>query len=367
MKATLIYPETPSPSADNVDGAAIRSYVKSLGFELRNHGHEVSVQALDGDPMQSANSAVTKLADSLSESRPDIVHAHLWASGLASLAALRQASDLERTPIVLTPHSMNLPDTAEQPSRKKWLRLKAAVAHDVDRVTASSRRERADLINLGVRRRAIDLIPHGVDTQEFTPDSAELMHGSAPQVLAVGPLRPQTGLATAIEALPALPDANLTVAGSPAGGQSSWEIASDQEAARLHTLARKLGVSDRTTIVAVPDREKLPALLRSADVLVCTPWHETSNAIDIEAMACGRPVVGTTVGELPDVIIEGTTGVLVPPRRPRVLAKALRDLLGDPIRLNGYAMASAHRAQARYAWPRVAHEVSQAYESAIAA
>lgn len=365
MKAALVYPEKLSPLASSAEASAIRSYVQDLQRELQEQGHDVSLQSLDGDPLRNMGSAVSRLANAWSGNPPDVVHAHLWTSGLASLAAARGDTGLKKVPIVLSPHNLELARTAP-PRSRRWLRLRAAVARDVKRVAASSRRERTDLINIGVRRRDIDVIPHAVNTGRFTSDSTELTHESAPRILAAGPLAPQTGLATAIEALPALPDVELVVVGSPRNDQQpEWDLAKDDEANRLWAIAQRVGVANRTKIIEAPPQDQLPALLRSADVLACTPWYEASNTVELEAMSCGRPVVGSAVGELLDVIIEGTTGVLVPPQNPRALARALHELLKDPIRLNGYAMASARRARARHAWPRIAQEITRAYESAI--
>ena len=80
------------------------------------------------------------------------------------------------------------------------------------------------------------------------------------------------------------------------------------------------------------DREAMPALLRSADVVVCVPWYEPFGIVPLEAMACGVPVVATAVGGQIDSVVHGVTGVHVPPRDPAALAVALRRLLADGAR-----------------------------------
>jgi glycosyltransferase involved in cell wall biosynthesis len=74
----------------------------------------------------------------------------------------------------------------------------------------------------------------------------------------------------------------------------------------------------------------MPALLRSADLVLCTPWYEPFGLVPLEAMACGVPVVGSAVGGLLDTVVPGVTGALVPPRDPAALAVAVRQLLADP-------------------------------------
>jgi glycosyltransferase involved in cell wall biosynthesis len=167
--------------------------------------------------------------------------------------------------------------------------------------------------------------------------------------------------------MPALPDVELVIAGGrPSGNEGPWSFADDDEAARLNDLARQLSVADRVHIFEKPPRTELPKLLRSADIVVCTPSHEAPGTAAIDAMACGRPVVATAVGELPEVVIEGTTGALVPPRNPVALAGAIRSLLEDPIRLEGFGLAAADRAIIRHSWGRITEEMVRTYEHAVA-
>src|SRR5699024_813024 len=106
----------------------------------------------------------------------------------------------------------------------------------------------------------------------------------------------------------------------------------DPEARRLRALAAERGVADRLVLHGRVDREALPALLRSADAVVCAPWYEPFGIVPLEAMACGVPVVATAVGGQTDSVVDGVTGALVPPRDPDALAATLRGLLGDPAR-----------------------------------
>jgi glycosyltransferase involved in cell wall biosynthesis len=100
----------------------------------------------------------------------------------------------------------------------------------------------------------------------------------------------------------------------------------------------------------------MPALLRSADLLVNVPWYESFGRAALEAMACGTPVVASAVGGHTDTVVDGSTGALIPPRQPDVLARKIRDLLGSPVLLHGYGIAAADRARARYSWERIGQE-----------
>jgi glycosyltransferase involved in cell wall biosynthesis len=105
--------------------------------------------------------------------------------------------------------------------------------------------------------------------------------------------------------------------------------------------------------------------MRSCDVVVTVPWYEPFGIVPLEAMACGRPVVGSAVGGLLDTIVPGTTGELVPPRDPAALADALHALLEDPDRRRRYGEAGRERAVALYDWSAVVARTEAVYEDAV--
>src|SRR5205823_1385126 len=116
------------------------------------------------------------------------------------------------------------------------------------------------------------------------------------------------------------------------------------EATRLLALAHARGVADRVQLRGPVAPDQLPALYRSADVVVCVPWYEPFGLVALEAMACGVPVVAAAVGGLVDTVIEGVTGLHVPPRNPAAIASALRALLAQPARRAALGEAGARRA-----------------------
>jgi glycosyltransferase involved in cell wall biosynthesis len=164
-----------------------------------------------------------------------------------------------------------------------------------------------------------------------------------------------------IAALPAVPDTELVIAGGP----PATELDSDPEVRRLRHLAELHGVGDRVTLRGQVGRTDLPALLRSADAVVCVPWYEPFGIVPLEAMACGVPVVASAVGGLLDTVIDGRTGVHVPPRRPDLLGPVLACLVDDPDRRRKMGTAGARRARAHYGWPTVAAATLDTYASLL--
>jgi glycosyltransferase involved in cell wall biosynthesis len=136
----------------------------------------------------------------------------------------------------------------------------------------------------------------------------------------------------------------------------------DREVRRLRAVARDCGVARRVKFLGQLPHDEIPALMRSADAVVCVPWYEPFGMVPLEAMACGVPVVVSAVGGLVDTVIHGTTGVHVPPQRPDVLANALRELLADPTAGQSYGIAGSDRARSRYAWQRIGRETLGIYQ-----
>src|SRR6185436_17979223 len=110
----------------------------------------------------------------------------------------------------------------------------------------------------------------------------------------------------------------------------------------------------------------MPAWYRSADIMVSAPWNDQYEQFDesaLEAMACGVPVIGTSVGGLNETVVDGLTGDLVPARDPRALGGALRRLVNDRVRRFAYATAALDRARQAYSWKRVAAQVGSVYSA----
>ncbi len=298
---------------------------------------------------------------------PDVAHAHFWTSGLAALAGAR---DLQ-VPVVQTFLSLQSPgstpaDGQSRPADGRGratgpavrLRLEPVIARSVDAVLASSSTEMSKLSRLGVPRASVRLVPRGVDTDKFCPEGPAAPRGERPRLLCVAPLVQQQGLDVAVRALVEIPGAELVIAGGPERAR----LRNDKMYRALIRLATELRVRDRLVFHGTVGEDELPALLRSADLLVDPITGEPFATVALEAMACGVPVVASAVGSHRDTIIDGTTGALVEPGHPGLLAKRIRTLLSSPMLLEGYGIAAMDRAQSRYSWDRIGRETLAIYE-----
>jgi D-inositol-3-phosphate glycosyltransferase len=251
------------------------------------------------------------------------------------------------------------------PPQRTW--LEPSVGRTADRVIATCSDEVFELKAMGVPGGRISVAPCGVDLELFGAGGPAEPKGRRFRIAAVGRLVPRKGVDLAVQALALLAekglnDVELLIVG---GATDSAGMASDPEAQRLLALARILGVADRVVLRGQVPREQMPAVLRSADAVVCAPWYEPFGIVPLEAMACGVPVVASAVGGLIDTVVHGKTGLHVPPRDPRALAAALAELLRSPEYAHRLGAAGRQRARARYSWDRVAADTEKAYQVAI--
>jgi D-inositol-3-phosphate glycosyltransferase len=294
--------------------------------------------------------------------RPDVVHAHFWMSGKASLDAAKPI----RVPVVQTFHALGAEKRRYQGAKDTSPRVRLAqeerIAREASHVVATSSAEAFELARMGAERANITVVPCGVDLSHFCVDGPAERRGNASlRIVCLSRLVERKGIADVIETLPLLPGAHLVVAGGP----DRAELRDDPEGARLYALARTLGVERRIDFRGRVERTDVPALLRSADVVVCYPWYEPFGIVPLEAMACGVPVVVSSVGGLVDSVVDGVTGVHVEPRSPVALARALRVLLHDEHLRSRLGRAGAARAKERFGWDRIASDTYAAYARVI--
>ena len=284
---------------------------------------------------------------------PDVAHAHFWMSGLATVTAGR-ARDV---PVVQTFHALGSVKRRHQgaadTSPAHRIAYERVLGRTVDRVVVQCQDEIRELVQLGVPRRRMALVPSGVNTECFRPNGPAEPRSRRYRILSVGRLVERKGFEDLIRAMVAVPDAECVIV----GGQRD----DDPYARKLRQLAQRCGVGDRVRLVGAVAAGEMPRWYRSADVLAATPWYEPFGLTPLEAMACGVPVVATAVGGLTDTVVDGVTGDLVPARDPCALGVALRRLVADDVRRFSYAAAALDRAGHSYPWRRVATQLSAVY------
>ncbi len=302
-----------------------------------------------------------ELAREWRASPPEVVHSHFWMSGRAALAAAPPG-----LPVVHTFHALGVVKRRHQGDRDtsppERLGEERAIIAGAERIVATCSDEVFELLRLGADRRRLSVVPCGVDAARFTPDGPAEPR-SRPRVVCVGRIVERKGVDDVIRAMAHLPGAELVIAGGPPAGR----LAGDPDAERLLLVARQAGVADRVELRGGIGRDEVGPLMRSAVCVVCAPWYEPFGIVPLEAMACGVPVVATAVGGMIDTVVDGVTGVHVPPRRPDAIAGAIGALIEDPARRDELGAAGVRRARERYTWDRVAASTLEVYRSCAGA
>ncbi|HEY0165547.1 MAG TPA: glycosyltransferase [Jatrophihabitans sp.] len=395
MKIAMVS-EHASPLAclGGVDAGGQNVHVAALSAALARRGHQVVVYTRREDPdvpasvpllpgvrvehLSAGPAAVlgkdellpfmdsfgAELAERCRRQRPDLLHAHFWMSGLASLQAAAELG----LPVVQTFHALGKVKRRWQGSSDtsppERIGAERSIARAADLVIATCTDEVGELQSMGVPRERMEIVPCGVDLALFTPAgrAAGGDDDRPARLLVLGRLVPRKGVADAIKALAQVPDAELLVVGGPAPDQ----VAADPESQRLLAVAAEHGVGHRLRLLGRQPHAELPELLRSCDLLLAVPWYEPFGITPLEAMAAGLPVVATAVGGLRDTVLDGVTGRLLPPRRPDLLARAVNELLADRPRRLAMAQAGRERVLARYGWSTVAQQTETCYRGVLA-
>ena len=258
----------------------------------------------------------------------------------------------------------------DAPEPKDRIRAEREVIDATDVLIASTDQECEQLACLyGADHDRLKTIHPGVDHDLFSPGDAiqarrELgLPIDRPSLLVVGRIQPLKGLDLAIKAIEHLRHAmeippSLSIVGGASGPSGERELA------RLRRLASDLGVSDLVRFVGPVPHVDLPLYYRAADATLVCSHYESFGLTALESQACGTPVIGTAVGALSFVVLDGRSGFLIPSRDPSDLAARAKALLSDGDVAARFRIASVASAD-RFSWDIAASTLSELYECLI--
>ncbi|GAB2970816.1 glycogen synthase [Frigoribacterium salinisoli] len=309
----------------------------------------------------------------------DLVHSHTWYANHGG----QLAQMLHDVPHVLTAHSLEplRPWKAEQLGGgyrvSSWIERQAY--ETADAVIAVSEGMRRDILRSypGIDEGKVSVVRNGIDLDAWRPNrDDDVVRGlgidpDRPSVVFVGRITRQKGLPYLLRAARALPaDVQLVLC---AGAPDTPEIM-----AEVTGLVRELQ-EERTGVVwieRVLPRHELTAVLTAATTFVCPSVYEPLGIVNLEAMACGVPVVGSGTGGIPEVVADGLTGRVVPieqvqdgtgtpvdpDRFVRDLAATLTEVVADPGLAALMGRAGRLRAEEEFSWERIAGQTLAVYE-----
>jgi sugar transferase (PEP-CTERM/EpsH1 system associated) len=316
----------------------------------------VSVAAL-GDRRRSGKWNALVMARLFRTLHPDIVHTRNWTCIDAVIG-----SRLAGVPVVI--HGEHGREAVDPDGRNLTRRrIRRLLAPLVTHFVAVSRDLARWLVeDVGVPARKVRTIRNGVDVGRFCPGDREGARRAlglpvdAAVIGTVGRLDPVKDHAGLIRA--------LALGGG--GERGVLVIAGDGPCRKdLEALARSLGLEGRVRILG--DRDDVPRVLQVLDVFVLSSVGEgMSNAI-LEAMATGLPVVATRVGGNPELVLDGVTGRLVPPRSPAALADAVGTYLDHPERARAHGAAGRTRTVAEFGLDQMLTAYTDLYRTCLPA
>jgi glycosyltransferase involved in cell wall biosynthesis len=270
-----------------------------------------------------------------SSSRPDVVHAYGWLGGLAAqLAARRQRVPTVQTFLGLATTS---PATTHESERR---RIEPLLGRNAAWVTGESSADVDALARLRRSRGRASALTSGVDVERFSPVGPAVARTAPHRILCLAP-NPlwHNGFDIAIKALPRVAGAELVLAETDPTDPSN-----DLARARLASLAAEL-----------------PMLMRSADVVACAPRQPPRATTVLQAMASGVVVVAAGVGVVKDVVVDGVTGLIVPPESPSDMAAAMKTLVAQRFQCESMGAAGRSHALSRFTWDRIALDAVNIY------
>ncbi|MFD1721031.1 glycogen synthase [Amnibacterium endophyticum] len=313
----------------------------------------------------------------------DVVHSHTWyANAGGHLAKL-----LHGVPHVVTAHSLEplRPWKAEQLGGGYRIssEIERTAYEAADAVIAVSRGMGDDILRSypAVDPARLHVVYNGIDLSAWKPnDDLDVVRSfgvdpDRPTVIFVGRITRQKGLPFLLRAVAQLPPEVQVVL--CAGAPDTPEIMAEVSGLVAALQEERSGI---VWIERMLPRDQLTALLTAADVFVCPSVYEPLGIVNLEAMACGTAVVGTATGGIPEVVVDGETGRIVPidqvqdgtgtPTDPERfvadLARILTDTVLDRETARRYGEAGRERARTVFDWDAIGAQTEEIYRSLIA-
>jgi glycosyltransferase involved in cell wall biosynthesis len=347
---SFVFDEASRLSRKGINVHVIRSQIEKTFFSYGMHSHgfkrridprvvESSLRNLRTYPLLSLlrepttiyweNLYAINACEVINKNDINLIHAHFaYPEGLVGLLAKKRTGK----PLVVTIHGY---DILVEPSIGYGVRLSKRidaivrrVLNYADAVIAASQATFNEACKIVTSVDKVRLIPNGVDVQKFDPnlDDSKIRKKLGIEgytvIFALRSHEPKYGLEYLIRATPMV---------TRERGDVVLVIAGDGSLRHYHEqLATKLSVKEKTIFTGRIPQHEVPYYYAMSDIVVVPSLQEAFGLVVSEAMACGKPVIGTNVGGIPDQIIDGCNGFLVQPRNPAEIAEKILWLISNP-------------------------------------
>ena len=280
----------------------------------------------------------------LHDERPDLLNAH-YASGYGTTAALAGFR-----PWLLSVWGSDVYDFPYESGPKGRLKgwLLRRNLRQADAVASTSEAMAQQVRRLVPEIGPVAVTPFGIDTERFAPQPPSLPHARDGIVIGtVKTLAPKYGIDLLLRAY-----AQLRLAADPSAALSLVIVGDGPQRTELETLSRTLGIAAQVRFVGAVPHAEVPQWLNRFDLYVAASRldSESFGVAVLEASACGLPVVVSDVGGLPEVVVQGETGSVVPREDVAALAQAIQRLVAAPELRRRFGAAGRERVLAHYGW-----------------
>jgi glycosyltransferase involved in cell wall biosynthesis len=370
-------------------------HVFHISTELKKRGHEVKVftsdlytevpfkRMDDPDPEHKGIPVIRfkafslkgemhyvflpKMVNAILKERPDIIHTHSYGYFQTNLGAFTK--QIKGIPLVITPH-FHPPWSMWGGNQRKKLRgvydavIAKSVLNAADMIIGVSTHEMEQMKKTGYKAKNVKVIPNGIDFKRFDPIPdgnifREKYKIEGKMVLYAGRLASNKGLKYLVEAMPEVlrrfDDTKLVLVGEDEG-----------EKKELMELAKRLKIEDKVIFTGhIVDYDTFNSSFSACDIFVLPSEYEAFGIVLLEAAACEKPCIGTRVGGVPEVILEGKTGLLVDYGDSNALAEAIIDLLGDEPGRKMMGKAARERVRNIFTWPKIVDQLETVYKEVL--
>jgi glycosyltransferase involved in cell wall biosynthesis len=253
-------------------------------------------------------------------------------------------------------------DTAENRKVKLYNSLNMWLTHRADRVVTVSKAIRDQLVAQGVGQEMITVVHNAIDPSDFDPgeerSDLRLRFGMAPSdqvITVIGRFSPEKGQLDFVEAFSRLAQERPLL--------KALLVGEGQDAAALKNRCRELGLVDR--VIFTGYQQNVAPFYGASDLIVLPSLSEGLPNVALEALLHRRPIVATRVGGTPEVVIDGETGILVPPADPAALAEAIGRMLDDPELQERFADNGSRLIQEEYSPKAKAARIAEVYDEVL--
>lgn len=276
----------------------------------------------------------------------DLIHANWTLSAIAAWLG----KVFHRKPYILTVHGSDVFHSNRIPLLPFITKLALNSAKQVIAVSSSLYH---GVVQLGVRKDRIIVISNGINLDRFFPGEEQREE----TILFVGNITETKGIRYLLEAFPSVlecfPSYRLVLVGD---GPQKQEF---------QNLANTLNISRNVLWTGSQPQGAVASWMRRSKLFILPSLSEGFGVVLVEAMASGLPCIGTSVGGIPEIIVDDGIGVLVPPADPKALSKVINKLLADNQTLVKMGKRAAKYASERYAWPSIVESLLAVYQRAL--